>query len=61
MSQAFIVCPDTEKQVYIGLNLEWGQVEAFQIGNQETTCPHCGKKHVWNKYDLILRSDGGGD
>ena len=61
MSQAFIVCPDSRKFVYVGLNLEWLDLESLEIGDQELTCRACGKVHVWNKDDLVLRSDGSGD
>lgn len=60
MSQAFILCPVSEKHVYVGLNLEWREVEALDLGEQEVTCPHCGERHVWNKDEVILRSDGAG-
>ncbi len=60
MSQAFIVCPNSEKYVYVGLNLEWLELETLEIGDQTLTCPVCGETHVWNKDDLLLRSDGSG-
>lgn len=60
MSQAFIRCPNSEKYVYVGLNLEWLDLETLDLGEQELTCPVCGKIHVWNKDDLTLRSDGSG-
>ena len=61
MSQAFIVCPKTSKFVYVGLNLEWNDLDALDIGDQEVACPACGETHPWNKDDLTLRSDGSGD
>jgi hypothetical protein len=63
MSQAFILCPVSEKYVYVGLNLEWLEVDGLELelGEQEIGCRHCGKSHVWNKDQLVLRSDGGGD
>ena len=60
MSQAFIRCPNTEKDVYVGLNLEWLDLDTLQIGEQELVCPECGETHVWGKDDLVLRSDGAG-
>ena len=60
MSQAFIRCPNKEKYVYVGLNLEWPELESLEIGEQEIQCPACGETHVWNKADLTLRSDGSG-
>ena len=60
MSQAFITCPDTGRPVYVGLNFEWLQLEAFVIGDQTIVCPHCGYTHSWNGTDINLRADGGG-
>ncbi len=60
MSQAFIRCPNSDKYVYVGLNLEWLELEALDLGEQETRCPVCGENHIWNKADLVLRSDGSG-
>lgn len=61
MSQAFIRCPATGREVYVGLNLDWFDVDALELGEQETRCPECGETHCWTKDDLTLRADGGGD
>ena len=37
MSQTFIHCPNSEKYVYEGLNLEWLDLETLQVGQQELT------------------------
>ena len=58
MSQAFIRCPNSEEYVYVGLNLEWPELQSLQLGEQEMKCPDCGEVHVWTKDDLLLRSDG---
>lgn len=60
MSQAFIDCPETGRPIYVGLNFEWLQLEAVEIGNQTIDCRQCGERHVWNKNDVNLRADGGG-
>lgn len=60
MSQAFILCPNSDEYVYVGLNLEWLELEALELGEQEIDCPICGETHIWNKTDLTLRSDGSG-
>ena len=60
MSQAFIRCPKTEKFVYVGLNLEWPELESLELGEQTLTCPACGETHAWSKADVTLRSDGSG-
>lgn len=61
MSQAFIRCPETGRDVYVGLNLEWADLDALGLGEQDVKCPACGATHSWNKDDLVLRADGGGD
>lgn len=58
MSQAFILCPNSHKYIYVGLNLEWLELESLELGDQELTCPKCGEIHVWDKHDVTLRSDG---
>jgi uncharacterized protein YbaR (Trm112 family) len=60
MAQAFILCPTTKNYVYVGMNLEWLDLETLALKDEELTCPQCGEKHVWNKDDLTLRADGGG-
>jgi len=60
MSQAFVTCPETDKPVYVGLNLEWSVLDWLQIGEQEIECPVCGHIHRWSKDDVVLRADGGG-
>ena len=63
MSQVFMDCPTTRKPVYVGLNMEWSQLEGFDPGNADQNipdCPHCGKPHRFEKTDLYLRADGGG-
>ena len=63
MSQVFMDCPTTRKLVYVGLNMEWNQLEALEpvaTDPNVSNCPHCGKSHRFEKQDLYLRADGGG-
>ena len=63
MSQVFMDCPATKKPVYVGLNMEWAQLEAFDQDEADRNiakCPHCGAAHAFEKADLYLRADGGG-
>ena len=60
MSQAFIQCPETGKPVYVGLNFEWSQLEAVDLGDKTVDCPKCGQAHRFNTDEVILRADGGG-
>ncbi len=61
MSQAFIICPESEKYIYVGLNLEWREVDGLELGEQSSDCPHCGAIHTWTRDDVVLRADGAGD
>jgi len=60
MSQAFIMCPDTGRRVYVGLNFEWLQLDAIELEEQDLICPICGKTHRWSKQDVMLQADGAG-
>ena len=61
MSQAYIHCPNTGKDVYVGLNLEWSQLDSLELPPQEIACPRCGGSHRFSKDDVTLRADGAGD
>jgi hypothetical protein len=60
MSQPYIPCPQTGRSMYIGLNLEWINLDALDIGPQQISCPECGSVHTWVKEDIRLRADGAG-
>lgn len=63
MSQAFMNCPATGKPVYVGLNMEWGELECLDPSAVDCNipkCPHCGQAHRFEKNDLYLRTDGAG-
>ena len=59
MPQLFIICPNTEKEVYIGLNMDWFAFDSYNLGEQSLECPRCHETHTWTKDDVQLRSDGG--
>ena len=60
MTQAFINCPETGRPIYVGLNFEWLQLEAVDVGDQTIDCGQCGQTHPWNVSEVNLRVDGGG-
>ena len=63
MSQVFMNCPKTGNPVYVGLNLEWNALEAYEMNPREMTlkdCSECGGDHTFRKNELFLRADGGG-
>jgi hypothetical protein len=59
MSRVLITCPETGKNIYTGLNMEWNQLDAVEIGEHELDCPECGQRHSWTRHDAILQADGG--
>ncbi len=60
MPQLFIICLHTENEVYTGLNMDWFELDAYDLGEQSLLCPCCHEAHTWTKDDARLRSDGGG-
>jgi hypothetical protein len=60
MSQAFIACPKTHREIYVGINLEWLQLDSLSNIRRQIECPHCGEDHEYTKLDLLLRADGAG-
>jgi len=61
MPQVLIICPETQKDVYTGMNLDWFTFDALELSEQSFECPECGEEHRWTKSDAFLRADGGGD
>ena len=59
MPELFIICPNTEKEVYTGLNMDWFAFDSYNLGEQSLVCPRCQETHTWTKDDVQLRSDGG--
>ena len=41
MPQLFIICPNTEKEVYTGLNMDWFAFDSYNLGEQSLECPRC--------------------
>ena len=41
VSQAYIICPETVRHVYVGLNFEWLQIDSLDIAEQTIDCPEC--------------------
>ncbi len=59
MPQLFIICPNTGKEVYTGLNMDWFALDSYNLGEQSLVCRRCQETHTWTKDDVQLRSDGG--
>ncbi len=60
MPRVLIECPDTGKQVYTGINLNWETFESYKFGAQTLPCPECGREHQWSRADALLDEAGGG-
>ena len=53
MPQLFIICPNTEKDFYTGLNMDWFAFDPYNLGEQSLVCPRCQENQE------RLQSDGG--
>jgi len=60
MPRVMIECPETKKEVYTGINLNWETFESYRIGKNKLPCPQCGKEHEWTRADALLDEAGGG-
>lgn len=60
MACIVIVCPETGKRVYTGMNFDWTTFDALKIGKQVFRCPRCRNLHTWTRWDADLVSDGAG-
>ncbi len=58
MPQLFIICPNTEKEVYTGLNMDWFAFDSYNLGEQSLVCPRCHEIHTSTKDDVRPRSAG---
>ena len=59
MPQVMIMCPETGKPVYTGMNFDWWSFESVQLPKSSIACPKCGEVHEWEKTDAFLQADGG--
>ena len=60
MPQVMIRCPETDRDVYTGLNFDWNTLDWEPLGELSFTCAECGQDHIWTKEDAHLRADGAG-
>ena len=58
--RVMIECPETRKEIYTGINLNWETFESYRIGTRNLSCPKCGKDHEWSRSDAIVDEIGGG-
>ncbi len=62
MARVMVTCPDSGRQVYTGLNLDWSALEALDKDEEHSfVCPSCGRTHSWTRDDADLIADGSGD
>ena len=60
MPRVMIECPETKKEVYTGINLNWETFDSYRFGERKLPCPVCGKEHEWTRADAVLDEAGGG-
>ena len=61
MPRVLILCPNTGREVYTGLRMNWFTLDTYDMGRQTLVCPECGAEHEWDERDAVLDEDGGGD
>ena len=61
MARVMIECPKTNRQVYVGLNLDWAALEALEPEEHSFQCSACGEEHRWTRGEANLVADGSGD
>jgi hypothetical protein len=59
MPRVLITCPETQRPVYTGLNMDWNAFDTVELPEQTLVCPQCGRRHDWRKDDAVLVADGG--
>ncbi|HLT61513.1 MAG TPA: hypothetical protein VK020_10000 [Microlunatus sp.] len=54
MSQVVIHCPETDKDIPTGIDLDKTAWESMKIEQGATQCLWCGELHVWSKQEARL-------
>jgi hypothetical protein len=57
MATVMIRCPQTGRAVATGIETEPEDFKRFPRVESRSTCPACGREHVWNVADAFLSSD----
>jgi hypothetical protein len=57
MALVMIKCPNTRRDIFVGIEIEEDAFHKLPEVRAETKCPACGAMHPWSKKDAWL-SDG---
>lgn len=55
MSELLYRCPETQKDVSLGITLDPDAFEQASFDYREIGCPHCGKTHKWEKSEVYFK------
>lgn len=54
MPRVLITCPDTDRKVFTGIDMDEGSWESARLENNSVRCDACGQVHTWSKDDAEL-------
>jgi hypothetical protein len=54
--RVMILCPQTGKEVFTGVELAPAEFESMGISGMEVSCPHCMGTHRWDKSSAFLEA-----
>jgi hypothetical protein len=56
MASVMIVCPETRREIYTGIETDEASFARLPDVLSRTQCPVCGEEHVWTKKNAWLSS-----
>jgi ribosomal protein S27AE len=54
MASVMIVCPETGREIYTGIETDETSFAKLPDVLSRTQCPICGHEHVWTRHDARL-------
>ena len=54
MERLLFICPQTGREVDVGIETEIGTLLRIKLNTLRTRCPACGQQHEWKVRDAAL-------
>jgi endogenous inhibitor of DNA gyrase (YacG/DUF329 family) len=54
MERLLFICPETGREVDVGIETEIGTLLRIKSKTLRTQCPACGRRHEWQLRDAVL-------
>lgn len=54
MGRLLIKCPESEKMIPTGMEMDQRSFKGSTLQNNSVLCPECGKTHNWDRDDVIF-------